>query len=141
MAWREQLDKAIEAIKGAAESETAKNIAAKAKQTGTQLAQQAKKGALGAAEALVEADADPSTVRVHFLNAHLSVVSPSDGLEITRPTPASVVVSDGRGNGLVINAAADKAHVTETIGHVTQLSAGTYDLGPKNGENVVVIKI
>ncbi len=141
MVWREQLDKAIEALKGAAESETAKNIAAKAKQTATQLTQKAKEGALGAAEALVEADADPSTVRVHFLNAHLSVVSPSDGLEITRPTPVSVVVSDGQGNGLVINAAADNAYVTETIGQVTQLSAGTYDLGPKDGENVVVIKI
>ena len=62
---------------------------------------------------------------------HLSVVSPSDGLEITRPTPASVVVSDGQENGLVINAAADNAYVTETIGQVTQLSAGTYDLGPR----------
>ena len=76
MAWREQLDKPIEAIKGAAESETAKNIAVKAKQTAIQLAQKAKKGAVSAAEALVEAEADPSTVRVHFLNAHLRVVAP-----------------------------------------------------------------
>lgn len=141
MAWREQLDEAIEAIKGAAESETAKNVAAKAKQKAILLAQKVKKGAVSVAEALVEADAEPSTVRVHFLNAHLSVVSPSDGLEITRPTPASIVVSDGQGNGLVINAAADKAYVTETIGQTTQLSAGTYDLGPEDGENVVVIKL
>jgi hypothetical protein len=140
MAWREQLDKAIEAIKSAAESETAKNIAANAKATATQLAQKAKKEAVSAAEALVEADAEPATVRLHYLNAHLSVASPSDGLEITRPTAASLVVSDGQGNGLVINAAADDAYVTETIGQVTQLGAGTYDLGPKDGENVVVIK-
>ena len=140
MAWQEQLDKAIEAIKSAAESETAKNLAAKARHTATQLAQKAKEGAVTAAEALVDAEAEPSTVRVHFLNAHLSVVSPTDGLEITRPTPASIVVSDGQGNGLVINAAAEDAYVTETIGQVTQLSAATYDLGPEDGENVVVIK-
>ena len=141
MAWQEQLNKAIEAIKGAAESETAQNLSAKAKQTATQLAKKAKEGALSAAEAFVEADADPSTVRVNFLNAHLSVVSPSNGLEITRPTPASIVVSDGQGNGLVINAASEKAYVIETIGQATQLSAGTYDLGPEDGENVVVIEI
>ena len=140
-ALEEQLNKAIEAIKGAAESETAQNLSAKAKQTATQLAKKAKEGALSAAEAFVEADADPSTVRVNFLNAHLSVVSPSNGLEITRPTPASIVVSDGQGNGLVINAASEKAYVTETIGQATQLSAGTYDLGPEDGENVVVIEI
>ena len=37
MAWQEQLNKAIEAIKGAAESETAQNLSARAKQTATQL--------------------------------------------------------------------------------------------------------
>ena len=144
MSWQNQLDKAIEAIKGAAESETAKNIATKARQTAIHLAKKAKKakeGVLDAAEALVEANAEPSTVSVHFMHAHLSVISPSDGLEISRPTAASIVVSDSQGNGLVINAAADKAYVSETIGKVTQLSAGTYDLGPEDGENVVIIKI
>ena len=140
MAWQDQLSKAIDAIKGAAESETAQNLSTKAKQTATQLAQKAKEGALSAAEAFVQADADPSTVRVHFLNANLSIVSPSDGLEITRPTPASIVVSDGQGNGLVINAASEKAYVTETIGQATQLNSGTYDLGSEDGVNVVVIE-
>jgi len=69
------------------------------------------------------------------------VVSPSGGPEVTRPTAASMVVSDGQGNGLVINAAADKAYVAETIGQVSQLSADSYDLGPEDGENVVVMKI
>ena len=141
MAWREQLDEAIEVIKAAAESEPAKNIADKAKQTAILLAQKVRKGAVSAAEVLVEADAEASTVRVHFLNAHLRVASPTDGLEITRPTPASLVVSDGQGNGLVINAAAEKAYVSETIGQTTQLSAGIYDLGSEDGENVVFIKL
>jgi len=60
---------------------------------------------------------------------------------LRKTTPASIVVSDGQGNGLVINAASEKAYVTETIGQATQLSAGTYDLGPEDGENVVVIVI
>jgi hypothetical protein len=141
MTWEEQLNKATAAIKGATETETARSIAAKAKQTATQLAKMITQGAVGVAEALIKANADPSTVRVSFLNAGLSVISPSDGLEITRPTAASIVVSDGQGNGLVINAAADKAYVLDTIGQVTQLSADTYDLGPEDGENVVVIKM
>jgi len=35
----------------------------------------------------------------------------------------------------------EKAYVTETIGQATQLSAGTHDLGPEDGENVVLIEI
>lgn len=141
MAWKDQLNKAIDAIKEASESETARNFTAKAKQTATMLAQKAKDGTLDAAQALVEANADPSAVSVQFLNARFSVVSPGDGLEISRPTAASIVVSDGQGNGLVINAAADTAYVSETIGQATQLGAGTYDLGAEDGENVVVIKL
>lgn len=141
MTWQAQLDKALEVIKGAAESETAKSIAAKARETATVLTKKTREGVLGAAEAFVEANADPASVRVHYLNAHLSVVSPSDGLDITRPTAATLVVADGRGNGLVINAAADKAYVSDTIGQVTQLSADTYDLGPDDGENLVVFKL
>jgi len=141
MAWEEQIDKAVAAIKGATETETARSIAEKAKRTAKQLADMITQGAVGVAEALVKANADPSTLRVSFLNADLSVISPSDGLEITRPTAASIVVSDGQGNGLVINAAADKAYVLDTIGQVSQLSADTYDLGPEDGENVVVIKM
>jgi hypothetical protein len=50
------------------------------------------------------------------------------------------VVSDGQGNGLVINAAAEPAFVAETIGTVSQLSGNTYDLGPEDGINLVVTK-
>ncbi len=141
MAWKDQLNKAVNAIKEASESETARNIAAKAKGTATKLAQKAKEGTLDAAQAFVEANADPSAVTVQFQNARFSVISPGDGLEISRPSAATVVVSDGQGNGLVINAAAEKAYVTETIGEATQISAGTYDLGAEDGENVVVIKV
>ena len=140
MSWRDQLNKAIDAVKEASESETVRNLTAKAKGTATMLAQKAKEGTLDAAQALVEANADPSAVTVQFQNARFSVVSPGDGLEISRPTATTVVVSDGQGNGLVINAAADTAYVSETIGQATQLSVGTYDLGNEDGENVVVIK-
>jgi hypothetical protein len=140
MAWKDQLNKAIEAVKEASESETVRNFTATAKETATMLAQKAKAGTLDAAEALVEANADPSAVTVQFQNARFSVISPGDGLEISRPTAATVVISDGQGNGLVINAAADKAYVSETIGEATQLGVGTYDLGAEDGENVVVVK-
>ncbi len=100
-----------------------------------------RQGTAGVAEAVVKANAEPSTLRVQCLNAHLSVLSPSDGVAITKPAAASLVVSEGQGNGLVINAAADKAYVVDTIGQVTQLSADTYDLRPEDGQNVVLIKL
>lgn len=52
----------------------------------------------------------------------------------------TLVISDGSGNGLVINAAADKAYVAETIGAVNRVNANTYDLGTEDGIDVVVIK-
>ncbi|MGH8479152.1 MAG: hypothetical protein ACREXK_06185 [Gammaproteobacteria bacterium] len=140
MNWKEQLDKAIETLKQAAESGTMKNLTAKAKETASTLAQKAKTGALGAAEAFVEANSDPSTFKVRYLSADVSVVSPSDGIEITRPSANSVVISDGAGNGIVINAAAAKAYVSERIGTVAQLGGNTYDLGAEDGVNVVVLK-
>ena len=138
MGWQEQMDKAIAAIKDAADSETARDIAAKAKATATDLARKAKDGAVSAADALVEANRDPSSLTVHFLNADLTVLSPSEGISVTRPDAASLVIGDGKGNGLVVNAAADPAFVAETIGSVTQLSGNTYDLGSEAGVNVVV---
>lgn len=77
---------------------------------------------------------------MNFLNAGVNVVSPSDGVEITRPNASTLVVADGEGNGLVINAAAEPAFVAETIGNVKQLSGNTYDLGPEDGINLIVIK-
>ena len=62
MAWQEQLEKAIAAIKNAAESETAKNLAGKARQTATQLAQKAREGRNGPRN----------------LDSRLSVFRPSD---------------------------------------------------------------
>lgn len=140
MNWKEQLDKAVNALRDVAESDTVKSVTAKAKQTAVKLAQKAREGALNAAEAFIEANADPAVLRVHFLNADLSILSPSDGVDITRPNASTLVVSDGTGNGLVINAMTDPAYVAETIGTVNRLNANTYDLGAEDGVNVVVLK-
>jgi hypothetical protein len=140
MSWKEQLDKAIASIKEAADSDRAREIAAKAKETAMALARRVQEGAVGAADAFVEANRDPSSLEVRFLNADLTVVSPSEGITVSRPDAASLVVSDGDGNGLVINAAPDPAFVAETIGTVSQLSGNTYDVGPEDGVNVIVTK-
>jgi hypothetical protein len=140
MSWKDQLNKAIEAVRTAAESETAQKLAAQAKSTAAGLASKAKAGALDAAEAFVEANSDPAAVKLRFMNADVSVVSPSDSIEISRPNAATLVITDGEGNGLVVNAAAKQPFITETIGAVTRLDDVTYDLGPEDGVNVVVIK-
>ena len=88
----------------------------------------------------MEANRDPSVLTVRFLNADLTVLSPSEGVSITRPDAATLVVADGQGNGLVINAAADPAYVAKMIGSVGRLSGNTFDLGPEDGVNVVVTK-
>ena len=140
MAWQEQLDKAVAAVKQAAESDKARQIAAKAKATASTLGRKVKDGALDAAAVFVEANRDPSALTVRFLNADLRVLSASEGISVTRPDAASLVVADGQGNGLVINAAADPAYVAEIIGTVARLSGNTFDLGPEDGINVVVTK-
>ncbi len=104
------------------------------------LAGKAKDGALSAADAFVEANRDPSALTVRFLNVDLTVLSPSEGIAVTRPDAATLVVSDGQGNGVVINAATDPAFVAEQIGTVKQLSGNTFDLGAEDGVNVVVLK-
>ena len=138
MSWKEQLDKAISSIKEVATSEQAREMASKAKATATVLARKVKEGAVGAADALVEANRDPSALTVRFLNANLTVLSPSEGVSVTRPDAATLVIADGQGNGLVINAAAEPAYVVEMIGSVGRLSGNTFDLGPEDGINVVV---
>jgi len=140
MDWQEQLDKAIASIKEAAESETARDMAAKAKSTAMDLARKVRDGAVSTADALVEANREPSSLTIRFLNADLTVLSPSEGISVTRPDAGSLVVADGQGNGLVINAAADPAFIAETIGSVEQLSGNTFDLGQEDGVNVVVTK-
>ena len=140
MSWKEQLDKAIAQIKEAADSEKAREYSAKAKSTAASLIDKVKVGAVGAAETFLEANRDPSSLQVQFLNADLAVLSPSEAITISRPDAASLVISDGEGNGLVINAAADPAFVVEQIGTVTQLSGNSFDLGSEDGVNLIVTK-
>ncbi len=141
MSWKDQVNKAIDSLKDVAESETVRNIVGKAKQTATTLTQKAKEGAMDAAEAFIEANSDPSALKLRYLNADVSIVSPSDGVEITRPTGGTLVISDGSGDGIVINATADEAYVTETIGTVNRVNANTFDIGSEAGINVVVLKM
>ncbi len=141
MNWKDQVNKAIDSLKDVAESETVRNIVGKAKETAATLTQKAREGAMDAAQAFIEANSDPSALKLRYLNADVSIVSPSDGVEITRPTGGTLVISDGSGDGIVINAAADEAYVTETIGTVNRLNANTYDIGTEDGINVVVLKM
>jgi hypothetical protein len=140
MSWKEQLDKAIATVREAADSDKARDIAAKAKATASSLMDKVRDGAVSTADAFVAANRDASTVEVSYMNARLAVLSPADGLSVTRPEAATLVVADGQGNGLVINAAADPAFVSEMIGSVTQVSGNTFDLGPEDGINLVVTK-
>ena len=139
MNWKNHLAKATSALREAAESDTARKLSAQAKQTAGNLSQKLKAGALDAAQTFIEANADPASFQVRFLNVRMSIVSPSNGIEIARPSEGTLVVSDGENNGLIINAAAKPAYVVETIGKVSKLSANTYDLGVEDGVNVVVI--
>lgn len=140
MTWKEQLDKAIAAVKEAATSENAQEIAGKAKTAALGLVEKVRTGALNAADAFVEANRDASSLSVRFLNADLTILSPAEGISVTRPDAATLVIADGAGNGLVINAGADPAFVVETIGAVARLNSSTFDLGQEDGVNVVVLK-
>jgi hypothetical protein len=140
MNWKEQLDKAVEAIRETATSENAREIAAKAKSAAMALVEKVKTGAVDAADTFVEANRDPSALSVRFLNVDLTILSPAEGISITRPDAATLVVDDGSANSLVINAAAEPAFVADTIGSVTKLGDNTYDLGAEDGINVVVTK-
>lgn len=140
MNWRDQLNKAVGSLKTAAESENVRNVTTKARDTAKGLAQKVRQGAVNAADAFVEAESDKSALRVRYLNADFSVVSPSDGLEVARPGAGMLTVTDGAGNGLVINAGAAKAVVAEVIGTVTKLNETTYDLGAEDGANLVVLR-
>ena len=140
MNWKEQLDKAVAAVRETATSENARDIAGKAKAAAMGLVEKVKTGAVDAADAFVEANRDPSALTVRFLNADLTIVSPADGISVTRPDAATLVIEDGSGNGLVVNAGADPAFVVDTIGTVAKLGDNTFDLGQEDGVNVVVTK-
>lgn len=140
MSWKEQLDKAIESIKDVAESEMVQRYAQKAKETAISLANKAKNGVFSVADAFVVANRDPSALKFQFLSAEISVISPSDGLTITRPNAATLTVVDSDGNGVVIDASSEKPYATKTIGQVNQLDANTYDLGIEDGIDLLIIK-
>jgi len=74
-----RLDKASAAIEQAARSDTARDLASKAKATAEQLARKVKDGAPGAAEAFAEANRDSRSITVGFINAGLTALSPSEG--------------------------------------------------------------
>src|SRR5881296_2236956 len=118
MDLKEQWNKAISALKSVAESEKVRSATTKAKETAINLAQQVREGAVSAADAFVKANSDSSAVRLRYLNADLSVVSPSDDLRISRPSAGVLAITDRDGNGLIINAAADKAAVEQIVGAV-----------------------
>ena len=105
MNWKDKLDEAVKAIRNVAESDTVKNLVTKARDTAMQLGQKVRQGAVNAAEAFIEANADPSTLTIRYLNADCKIVSPSDHLEIKRPHGGTLVISDGAGNGLVVTPA------------------------------------
>jgi hypothetical protein len=140
MSWKEQLNKAVESIKDIADSEAVQRYTQKAKETAITLANKAKSGALSVADAFVAANSDPSALKFNFLNAQISIISPSDGLTITRPNAATLTIVDSDGNGLVIDASNENPYVTKTIGQVTQLDSNTYDLGTEDGVDLLVIK-
>lgn len=140
MNWKEKLDEAVRALKSVAESDTVKQFTAKARETADVLVEKAKTGAANVAELFNEANADPTALKIRYLNADISIVAPSDNLEIKRPQAGTLVINDGAGNGLVIAAAGDKAYVSETVGNVNRLTDNTYDLGDKDDVNVIVLK-
>ena len=140
MDWKAQLDKATAALKGVAESETVKNLTTRAKQTASDLAKAAKQGAASAADAVVKATSDPAALRLRYMNAEITVVSPSDGLQVTRANANALIIADQEGNGLVISLASPRADVTEAVGVVKKLNDTTWDLGTEDGVNVIVLK-
>jgi hypothetical protein len=140
MNWKEHFGKAVDAVTTFAESDTAKTLTEKTKATAQLLAEKAKNGAMDAAESFVEANSDTAAIKVSYLNASVSVVSPSDALEVVRPKAGMLVVTDEHGNGVVIDAASDHPYVVETNGKVTRLDAGTFDLGEADGINLVILK-
>jgi hypothetical protein len=78
---------------------------------------------------------------VRFLNVDLTIVSPAEGISVTRPDAATLVVDDGSGNGLVINAGSrTRLRRQRRSATVAKVGENTYDLGAEDGVNVVVTK-
>lgn len=140
MNWKENLDKALHSLKELTNNETVRDLTDVTREMAKDLANKVRGGAIGAAEVFGFAEAEPTSLKVHYFNARISIVSPSTSITVTTPHTGSIVIDDGHGNGLVVNAIADQAYVAETIGSVNQLNDNTYDLGVEDGINVVVIK-
>jgi hypothetical protein len=92
-------------------------------------------------DTLMEMKRDPSAKTVCFLNEDLTVLSPSEGISITRPDAASLTVADAQANGLLFTAATDPALVVESIDTVARLSSNILDLGKEDGVNVLITKV
>lgn len=140
MNWKENLDKALHSLKELTDNETVRDLTEVTREMARDLANKVRGGAMNAAEVFGLAEAEPTSLKLKYFNANISVVSPSTSITITSPHTGSVVIDDGHGNGLIINAMADQAYVVESIGAVKQLNDNTYDLGVEDGINVVVIK-
>jgi hypothetical protein len=140
MDLKEQWTRAVGALKGVADSDKVRTATAKAKETASHLARQVRDGAVSAADAFVKANSDAAALRVRYMNADLSIVSPSDDLRVGRPSAGVLTITDGAGNGLVINAAADAVVVSQVLGTVKTIGGTSFDIGPEDGANVVVLK-
>ncbi|MBF0471688.1 MAG: hypothetical protein HQL48_09985 [Gammaproteobacteria bacterium] len=140
MPWKDQIMGAVGRLKEVAESETVQKFTASARETASDLASKARSGVLTAADAFVAANSDPTALKMRFFNADVTVLSPSDGLTISRPNAASLTIHDEAGNGVVIDVASNPPFVSKTIGKVNQLSGNTYDIGEEDGIDLLVLK-
>lgn len=140
MGWKDHWNEVAKTLKDVAQSETARSASAKARETALNLADKAKSGALDAAKSIIDSYDDPAAIKLQFQHARISIISPNHGFEIAHPSEGVIVVSDGENNGLIIQAGTDPAFVADTVGTVTRLTNSTYDLGPKDGYNVVILE-
>jgi hypothetical protein len=85
MSWKEQLDKAIAAIKDAAESDKARDLATKAKSAALVLARKARNGAVSAADAFVEANGNGLAIRSRSMRVRRYSINSAASGSAVRP--------------------------------------------------------
>jgi hypothetical protein len=139
MNFKKQINRAVNSVKSAADSNAAHNIVSTAQATAHKIADKAKEWTLDAAEFVVQANSDPSSLKVQFMHSDLCIASPSDSIQLTRPNATTLTISDGNGNSIVLNTSAEEQFVIETVGSVKRVDEFTYNLGSVDGVNVVVI--
>ena len=66
MSWKDPLNKAVQSVKEAAESDTAQHVATRARESTSTLANKTKTGALSAADAFIAANGDPSAMKIRL---------------------------------------------------------------------------